>query len=175
MRRPWHHAGNPRRSRRLYRVTAESPERRQAGVLHRRQPCAEGRRLSARAATASCVEAVGGHVLCHATKAKGFGNAAEIAKEPIEHVEFDRLAFGHIGFELFNLNLERRCALDQPPSEIRTGAPGRRDRRHEGRSNRASGAPKRRDRRRQWQIRAFLRLGDCRGMFGGLNLGSEVS
>ena len=31
---------------------AESPERRQAGDLHHRQPCAEGRRLSARLAAA---------------------------------------------------------------------------------------------------------------------------
>ena len=53
MRRSWHHAGNPRRPRRLYRVMAESPEKRQARDLHRRQPCAEGRRLSQRAATAN--------------------------------------------------------------------------------------------------------------------------
>jgi hypothetical protein len=52
MRRSWHHAGNPRRPRRLYRVLAQSPERRQAGDLHRRQPCAKGRRLSARLAVA---------------------------------------------------------------------------------------------------------------------------
>jgi len=51
--RSWHYAGNPRRPRRLYRVMAESPERRQAGDLHRRKPCAEGRRLPPRAATAS--------------------------------------------------------------------------------------------------------------------------
>jgi hypothetical protein len=35
-----------------YRVMAESPEGRQAGDLHRRQPRGEGRRLSSRAATA---------------------------------------------------------------------------------------------------------------------------
>jgi hypothetical protein len=52
MRRSWHHAGSPLRPRRLYRVLAESPERRQAGDLHRRQPCAESRRLSARLAAA---------------------------------------------------------------------------------------------------------------------------
>src|ERR1700688_1875373 len=52
MRRSWYHAGDPRRPRRLYRVMAESPERRQAGDLHRRQPRAEGRRLSARLAAA---------------------------------------------------------------------------------------------------------------------------
>src|SRR5580692_2696098 len=52
MRRSWHHAGDPRRPRRLYRDLAPSPERRQAGDLHRRQPCAEGRRLSARLAAA---------------------------------------------------------------------------------------------------------------------------
>jgi hypothetical protein len=52
VRRSWHHAGNPRRPRRLYRVLAESLEKRQARDLHRRQPRAEGRRLSQRAATA---------------------------------------------------------------------------------------------------------------------------
>ena len=50
--RSWHHVGDPRRPRRLYRVLAQSPERRQAGDLHRRQPRSEGRRLSARLATA---------------------------------------------------------------------------------------------------------------------------
>ena len=52
LRRSWHHAGNPRRPRRLYLKLVESPERRQAGDLHRRQPRAEGRRLPPRAATA---------------------------------------------------------------------------------------------------------------------------
>ena len=52
LRRSWHHAGNPRRPCRLYRVLAASPEERQAGDLHRRQPRAEGRRLSPQLAAA---------------------------------------------------------------------------------------------------------------------------
>jgi hypothetical protein len=44
-----------------YRVLAESPEGRQAGDFHRRQPRAEGRRLSARLAVA------GGAIMSRAT------------------------------------------------------------------------------------------------------------
>src|ERR1039458_7875964 len=48
MRRPWHHSGDPRGSRRLHRVMAESLEERQTGDIHRRQPRTESHRSPAR-------------------------------------------------------------------------------------------------------------------------------